>query len=120
LIKGEVTLIQFMLQNFLDNAWKYTSKTKLARIEFGKDKSQGENIFFVRDSGSGFDMKYIDKLFGAFQRLCGTDEFEGTGIGLATVQRIVMRHGGRIWAEAKPNKGASFCFELPSVITNPL
>ena len=111
-IKGDITLIQIMLQNLLDNAWKYSSKKQRARIELGKDKTKGKNVFYVRDNGSGFDMKYIDKLFGAFQRLHGADEFEGTGIGLATVQRIVMRHGGHIWAESKLNEGTTFYVEL--------
>ena len=102
-----------MFQNLLGNAWKYTSKTKNACIEFGKDTSQGENTYYVRDNGSGFDMKYAGKLFGAFQRLHGADEFEGTGIGLATVQRILMRHGGHAWAKAEPNKGSTFYFKIP-------
>jgi PAS domain S-box-containing protein len=111
-IRGDTTLIQVMLYNLLGNAWKYTSKTKNACIEFGKDKSHGEHTYYVRDNGSGFDMKYAGKLFGAFQRLHGADEFEGTGIGLATVQRILMRHGGHAWAQAEPNKGATFYFEI--------
>ena len=106
-------LIGIVLENLLNNAWKYTSRHGAARIEVGSNKSpDGCTVFFVKDDGAGFDMAYAGKLFGAFQRLHGVNEFAGTGIGLATVQRIVHRHGGRIWAEAAVEKGVTFYFTL--------
>ena len=90
-------LIRVVLQNLLDNAWKFTSRHDHAKIEFGSLELDGETAFFVRDDGAGFDMTYVGKLFGAFQRLHPITEFEGTGIGLATVQRVINRHGGRTW-----------------------
>jgi signal transduction histidine kinase len=99
------------LDNLLSNAWKFTARNPEACIEFGVQGPE-DNIYFVRDNGAGFDMTYADKLFGAFQRLHGADEFEGTGIGLATVQRIIYRHGGEIWAESKVGRGATFFFTL--------
>ena len=106
-------LIKVLLENLLSNAWKFTSKQTLARIEFGVSKDpSGESVYFVRDNGAGFDMAYVNKLFGAFQRLHTTSEFPGVGIGLAIVQRIITRHGGRIWAEGEENKGATFFFTL--------
>jgi light-regulated signal transduction histidine kinase (bacteriophytochrome) len=101
-----------MLDNLLGNAWKFTSKTENAEIAFGMKQQGGETIYFVGDNGAGFDMAFEDKLFGAFQRLHSADEFEGAGIGLATVQRIVHRHGGRVWAEGAEGKGATFSFTL--------
>jgi len=99
-----------MLQNLLDNSWKFTSKHVSARIEFGC-KSLGKGpTYFVSDDGAGFDPRYSGRLFGAFQRLHGVTEFPGTGIGLATVQRIVHRHAGRVWAEGEVEKGATFYF----------
>jgi light-regulated signal transduction histidine kinase (bacteriophytochrome) len=100
------------LQNLLENAWKYSSKSPDPHIEFGRSSDNGETVFFVRDNGVGFDMKYAGKLFAPFQRLHNPEEFAGSGIGLATVSRIVHRHGGRVWAEAAVNAGACFRFTL--------
>jgi light-regulated signal transduction histidine kinase (bacteriophytochrome) len=109
---GDSRLLRLVLENLLDNAWKYTSRKPRARIAFGMVNGAGEPVFFVRDDGAGFDMAYADKLFGAFQRLHGSDEFPGSGIGLATVARIVHRHGGRTWAEGATGQGATFYFTL--------
>ncbi len=106
-------LMRVALENLLGNAWKFTGKTAEPCVEIGKtDGADGRPVFYVRDNGAGFDMTYADKLFGAFQRLHGMTEFEGTGIGLATVQRIVHRHGGRVWAEGEVDRGATFFFTL--------
>jgi PAS domain S-box-containing protein len=109
---GDATLLQAALENLLGNAWKFTERREPARIEFGCREAGGERVFFVRDNGAGFDMKYADKLFGAFQRLHGPQEFEGNGIGLAMTSRIMGLHGGRIWAESAPDAGATFYFRL--------
>jgi len=111
--RGDPRLLEQVLRNLLDNAWKFTGKNPAARIEFGAADQDGEPAFFVRDDGAGFDMTYKDKLFHIFQRLHGMEEFEGTGIGLVTVQRIIQRHGGRVWAEGAPRRGATFFFTLP-------
>src|SRR5207244_6113753 len=106
---GDAHLLRVALENLLGNAWKFTGKQSAAQIEFGVSTTDdGRPAYFVRDNGVGFDMAYSEKLFGAFQRLHRAAEFTGTGIGLATVYRIVTRHGGRIWAEAEVGKGATF------------
>ena len=109
---GDPVMIEVLLTNLLDNACKFTRKQQTAKIEFGQTEPDPEHPWFVRDNGVGFDMTYSEKLFTAFQRMHKQSEFPGTGIGLATVQRIVHRHGGRIWADAKPFQGATFYFTL--------
>jgi len=110
--KGDAGLMRVVMQNLIGNAWKYSSKREHARIEFGIGERDGRDTFFVSDNGEGFDMAYADKLFGAFQRLHSTREFQGTGIGLATVKRIIHRLGGEVGAEGKPGEGATFYFTL--------
>ncbi len=113
LADGDTPLLRVLLVNLLNNAWKFTSKHTQARIEFGVISGERDvPIYFVRDDGAGFDMSYVDKLFGPFQRLHGMHEFPGNGIGLATVQRIVHRHGGRVWAQGAVERGATFYFTL--------
>jgi PAS domain S-box-containing protein len=109
---GDKTLIRSVLENLLGNAWKFTGKKPNARIEFGVTEHAGKRTYFVSDNGAGFDKAYTDKLFGTFQRLHTTDEFSGIGIGLATVKRIIHRHGGQVWAEGEIGKGATFYFTL--------
>jgi signal transduction histidine kinase len=110
--RGDPRLLRIALENLLGNAWKFTENQPQSRIEFGASVTDGESIYFVRDNGAGFDMTYVDKLFIPFQRLHGTDEFAGTGIGLSIVKRIIQRHGGEIRAEGAVEKGATFYFTL--------
>ena len=112
--QGDARLLRQALENLLGNAWKFTGRRREARIEVGAAPQQGGLCFFVRDNGAGFDMAYADKLFVPFQRLHRMDEFTGTGVGLSTVQRIIARHGGRIWADSAPEAGTTFCFTLGS------
>ena len=109
---GDPALFEILLTNLLNNAWKFTGPRPLARIEFGQTNIDGCQAYYVRDNGVGFDMAYQHKLFGVFQRLHKASEFPGTGIGLATVQRIVQRYGGQVWAEAKIDQGATFYFTI--------
>ena len=111
--RGDRQLLGMMLENLIENAWKYTSKKTQAEITFGVVNQRGKKIYFVKDNGVGFDMKYADNLFAVFHRLHSEEDYEGTGVGLATVQRIIHRHGGSIWAEAVVNEGATFYFTLP-------
>jgi PAS domain S-box-containing protein len=112
---GDGRLLEIALTNLLDNAFKFTGKTPRARIEFGQTEINGQRAFFVGDNGAGFDMAFAKKLFGAFQRMHKASDFPGTGVGLTIVQRIVHRHGGRIWAEAAVNQGATFFFTLEEI-----
>ncbi len=110
---ADPALARTLLENLIGNAWKFTSHTPRARVELGVEAAEGEPVFFVRDNGAGFDTAYAGKLFQAFQRLHSQTDFAGTGIGLATVQRIVRRHGGRVWAMGAVGQGATFYFTLP-------
>jgi PAS domain S-box-containing protein len=112
LVEGDPRLLKLALRNLMDNAWKFTRKHEKARIEFGVLDKSGQRVYFVRDDGAGFDMAYVSKLFGVFQRLHRQEDYDGNGIGLATVQRIINRHGGQIWAEGQIEQGATFYFTL--------
>ena len=119
-VSADSTLIQMVIGNLVQNAWKFTSNHATARIEFGlisPDSNQNAQItYFVRDDGAGFDMNYADMLFGVFQRLHNTNEFAGTGIGLATVQRAIHRHGGQVWTEGAIEQGATIYFTIPDTM----
>ena len=112
-VMGDPTLLRLVLENLLGNAWKYTAKTRAAEVWLER-RAQHPDTYTVRDNGAGFDMRFADRLFGVFQRLHSANDFQGTGIGLATVRRIVRRHGGEVWAEAEVDRGASFHFSLPA------
>jgi len=112
MVKGDERLLKIVLENLLGNAWKFTGNNPKAKIEFGVTQVDDRSAYFVRDNGAGFDMAYANKLFGAFQRLHAPSEFSGSGIGLATVQRIIHRHGGHVWAEGAVGQGATFYFTL--------
>ena len=121
-VQADLRLLQVVIENVISNAWKFSANNEIARIEFGtflpeKDNLESEKFscFYIKDNGIGFDMGYVDRLFGPFQRLHSSADFSGTGIGLATVKRIVQRHGGRVWAEANVNNGATFYFCFPVV-----
>jgi light-regulated signal transduction histidine kinase (bacteriophytochrome) len=109
---GDPALLRTVLANLFGNAWKFTRRQALPRVEFGCAGNGRGGPYYVRDNGAGFEIEYADRLFGAFQRLHTPEEFEGSGIGLATVRRIVERHGGRVWAEGSPDAGATFYFTL--------
>ena len=112
-IHGDKNLLTQVWTNLVSNAFKYSGHKEHAKVEIGYFTQNNEYVFFIKDNGAGFDMKYQDKLFKVFQRLHGADEFEGTGVGLANVSRIILRHGGRIWAEGHVGEGAIFYFSLP-------
>jgi light-regulated signal transduction histidine kinase (bacteriophytochrome) len=114
-VTGDGQLLRVAIENLLENAWKFTGREPAARIEFGMTNVAGEPTYFVRDNGAGFDMAYAERLFGPFQRLHLASEFPGTGIGLATVQRVIHRHGGRVWAEGMLGQGATFHFTIGRV-----
>ena len=116
MVRGDGRLLRIVMENLIGNAWKFTSRHPKASIEFGMRQNKEISVYFIRDDGAGFDMNYVLKLFGAFQRLHTTNEFPGTGIGLATVQRVIHRHGGKVWAEGEIEKGATFYFTIPQRI----
>jgi Bacteriophytochrome (light-regulated signal transduction histidine kinase) len=112
---GDFRFLSIVLENLLANAFKFTSKSATARIEFGRELIEGENAYFVRDDGVGFDMTYAEQLFVPFQRLHTATEFPGSGIGLATIRRIIARHGGRVWAHGEIDRGATMYFTLGEI-----
>ncbi|MBL8490244.1 MAG: hypothetical protein JNM82_05640, partial [Rhodocyclaceae bacterium] len=113
-VQGDPSLLRVLLENLIGNAWKYSARRADARIDFGPEDADGETCFAVRDNGAGFDMAHAGKLFAPFQRLHTHEEFEGTGVGLASCARVVLRHGGRIWGEGAPGAGAVFRFTIPA------
>ncbi len=112
---ADARLVEIILENLLGNAWKFTTKTSQPQVELGATVKDGQTTFYVKDNGAGFDEQYAGRLFAPFQRLHSEGEFPGTGIGLATVRRVVERHGGRVWAEGAPDRGATVYFTLPSL-----
>ena len=112
--QGDPTLLRMVLENLLGNAWKYSAKKPAAQIWLERGQHDGQPVYTVRDNGAGFDMRFADRLFGVFQRLHSATDFPGTGVGLASVRRIVSRHGGEIWAESAVERGSSFHFTLPA------
>ena len=112
-LNADKQLLRIVMDNLLRNAWKYTGRQAEAIVTIGSKSEDGSRIFYVQDNGVGFDMSYAGKLFGAFQRMHNNSEFRGSGIGLATVQRIINHHSGKVWAEAEPGKGACFYFSIP-------
>jgi light-regulated signal transduction histidine kinase (bacteriophytochrome) len=109
---GDAVLLRAAVEQLMENAWKFTGKTAAAAIEVGSREEEGERVYYVRDNGAGFDLRFAERLFSPFQRMHREEEFPGIGIGLATVQRIISRHGGRIWVEAEPDHGATFYFTV--------
>jgi light-regulated signal transduction histidine kinase (bacteriophytochrome) len=112
--RGDSSMLRQVMQNLISNALKYSMKKDKPVVEIGGYKENGSHVYYVKDNGAGFNMQYYDKLFGVFQRLHGNNEFEGTGVGLALVHRVILRHNGEIWAEGKVNEGATFYFSLPT------
>jgi signal transduction histidine kinase len=112
-VQGDAVLLRQVWQNLLGNAWKFSARVARPRVEVSAELQDQEIVFSVRDNGAGFDMAQVDRLFGVFQRLHRTSEFEGTGVGLSIVKRAVQRHGGRVWAHSEPGRGAQFFFSLP-------
>jgi light-regulated signal transduction histidine kinase (bacteriophytochrome) len=115
---GDESMLRQVLTNLISNALKFSRQAAAPEVEIGARSEAGETIYFVRDNGVGFDMKYVSKLFKVFQRLHNVEQFDGTGVGLAIVQRIIHRHGGRVWAESRPGEGATFFFSLPLAPSN--
>jgi light-regulated signal transduction histidine kinase (bacteriophytochrome) len=117
-VEADAVLMRVAITNLLENAWKYTGRCEQALISFGREVCNGQNVFVVRDNGAGFDMTYASKLFAPFQRLHSAREFPGSGVGLACVARVVHKHGGRIWADARTGEGAAFFFTIPDAVSD--